>query len=258
MFQIIEPFSAQQLATIRGYGAVLRDRIEQLTAEEKALNCLTGSAEEPDARLLAWESRNRRLQTYFFSHFDVSEIVKGGLLEHIERRLASSAMIFQLIYLRIATPCGVTQLFMPHRDNIPVPSLTVWIPFHDISERSGGICFPSNQWNSSTPYQTVRARKPSLTADMRQPFVRFGQCIVFDRDLLHAGSTAAADIRLSVDLRFASAENARRLNEELDEPFRINARQRYDALNFSSLDDFRAEQVEHLKRMQRLMGSVCT
>jgi len=251
MIRIISPFNKKQLDILSTYREFLKIQIDKLPNNIKTLTCLSNSYNQPSKELLEWEFRNRNLQNIFFKEFDITEILKGGVNNYIQNLFSEPIMISQQVYLRIETPCGKRKIFMPHKDNIGIPSCTLWIPLVDITVQTGGICLENSNININCPGSLLIDNYNHESIELFQPYIPFGKCMIFSPQLLHCGTTAMSNVRLSIDLRFSPKSNALDYNKLLlGETYRINPRNYYEAINFSILDSFRLDQKEHLNLNQ--------
>jgi hypothetical protein len=226
--------------------------LNELPPDERELSCIDGVAENPSRRLLAWERRNLQIQYALVRAFDITEIIGSGLLEYAENHFGQSVMINHHIYLRIAVPSGKVQAFHPHRDDFGVPSLTLWIPFHDINAESGGVCFEKTKDFPDWDGQMLEYHRQSDLTFV-QPFIKFGSCFAFGSHLLHAGTSAKSQYRFSLDVRLAPADAASSHNNTLEWSYGVNSRKTYIPLNYSDIEEFRAEQLLHLRRAQQCL-----
>lgn len=249
MIKIISPFTPTQIDLLQDYCAFSEDIVSQLPAEEHALNsCYFEPQSEYELSLLRWENRNLRIQRAFFREFDITPLVAGGLTQIAQDYFKSEIFISQLLYVRTETPQQEREIFMPHFDKAAIPTITVWIPFVDIDTETGGICFEESFCSEEIRRRSETIIHPLTQKRFLQPSVRTGECILFANNILHGGSSAYSRERFSFDLRFACADTARKYNETIDSDFLINARNRYEAKNYSSLPNFRADQLKHLKQ----------
>ena len=248
MIRLISPFSKEQIEILSTYREFLKDQINNLPNNIRSLTCLSNSYNQPSKELLDWEFRNRYLQNIFFEKFDITQILKGGVNNYIQNLFLEPIMISQQVYLRIETPCGKRKIFMPHKDNIGIPSCTIWIPLVNITFQTGGICLENSNININCPGSLIIDNNNYESIEFFQPYLPFGKCIIFSPHLLHSGTSSMSNVRLSIDIRFSPESKALDYNKFLlGKTFRINPRNYYEAINFSFLNSFRSDQKEHLK-----------
>ncbi len=257
MIEVFEPTCTKRLGDLKAYKLFLSDQISNLPKNMSKLSIhagadyFTDSSNEISQSLYNWESRNRLIMHRFLMQFDITEFISDYLFPFAQDYYHSEVMISQIVYIRSETPCNLFHALRPHHDDFGLSMLTFWLPLHDISRSTGGICFKTDE----LPTQLMTKCVPLANGEadgFLLPYLMFGQCIVFDSSVLHASTTSSQVPRSSIDIRLAPKDEAMQYNTRLKSDYNVNDRGRYIPLGFSSASSFRTEQLRHLNRMKTL------
>ena len=257
MIDLIQPFSESQLDDLRRCRFLLQRLIDGLDASEYRLSILDGDGNFDDQKnrvnqkILRWERRNRNIMHSFLYRYDLTRLVQGIICDYARSYFSEDVMLSHVVYVRTETPCGKLYGCRTHVDELPVPFLTFWMPFHDLSHETGGLSFESQQlarWESRDLKEI-----PCDTGETYCfPALNFGDCLVFDSIEMHAGTSAKDQTRSSIDIRISPFCEANSYNDSLELPYVLNGRGRYIPVNYSSIESFRSEQLRHLDRLATL------